>query len=200
VRWLFARHAESTANAAGLAVGRAEAPLTERGRAQAVALAASLRDEPLTRVLCSPQPRAVQTLAGMDRAPTWFVPALRERSLGAWEGRSLAALRDDSEWETRALSWWGAPPRGEALADVAARAVEALSARTDAPSTLVVAHAGVLRVVLGLLDELPFEAIGRLRVPHAVAQLRDVDVTRWERVQQRLSAEAARWAARPRTQ
>src|SRR5579875_1305698 len=60
---LLIRHGESTANAAGLLVGRADAPLTAAGRRQAAALGSILGSGsvPVTTLISSPLRRALDT-------------------------------------------------------------------------------------------------------------------------------------------
>ena len=64
---LFARHAESTWNAAGRWQGQADPPLSKRGRRQAAALAerlvARVGDAGIGRLATSPLARARETAA-----------------------------------------------------------------------------------------------------------------------------------------
>ena len=58
----FARHGESTANTLHVFSNRqADHPLTEKGKAQAAALAVQLTDKGFSAFYSSPIPRAVET-------------------------------------------------------------------------------------------------------------------------------------------
>lgn len=62
------------------------------------------------------------------------------------------------------LDWDQAPPDGESNRAVAVRVLGTLLEAGPAPA-LVVSHAGVLRVVLGLLDRRPPGVIGTIKIP-----------------------------------
>ena len=162
-RWLFARHAESVANAQGWLAGHHNAPLTPRGRDQALAVAPHIGE--VKRAFSSDSHRAIHTaelLLG-DRAGLLQQRLdLRERHLGDWEGLLKQDLQGDGRWDTL-LSWRGQPPGGESQLMVCRRMLGALAALDtgDGP-TLVVSHGTALRVVLGLLEDIHVEAIGRV--------------------------------------
>ena len=88
---LLVRHGETDWNKTDLVIGRrTDMDLNETGRAQAEALAASLRDEPLDAVYVSPMKRAVQTArptAEDHGLPLITAPALIEMDYGIFEGR-----------------------------------------------------------------------------------------------------------------
>jgi broad specificity phosphatase PhoE len=177
VPWVFLRHGQSTANAAGVLAGWNDVPLTAEGEAQAAAAGLLLEPAAIARVLVSDLARARHTAAlaldawvartGRPRPPEVVLPALRERNLGAWQGLSLQELRADGRVE-RLLDWHARPPGGESLADLMGRVLPALAAHQGPEPTLVVAHGGVLRGVLGLLDGLDLAEAARLRVANAV--------------------------------
>ena len=60
---LLARHGQTSENAAGRILGRRDPPLSDAGRAEAAALAASLRGEGLQAIWTSPLRRARETAA-----------------------------------------------------------------------------------------------------------------------------------------
>ncbi len=195
MRWILARHGESEANAEGWLSGHVDTPLTARGREQARALGAALRDQPLALAVSSDLARAWETariaLADRPEVPLQRHPELRERRLGDWAGRRHAVLREAGELE-RLTTWEGAPPGGgESLSALAARAwprMAEIEARTDGP-VLVVAHGGVLRVLLAVLDGLDRETAGRLRIPNAVPLVRDAPRGTWARAVRTLDRE-----------
>ncbi len=168
LRLLCIRHAESTHNAAGLWQGQADPALSERGRAQARRLAARLRGAGLTAIASSDLARARETAEllaePLGLAPVLF-PALRERDVGAWSGRSHAEIArrwPDDYARFRAGDRSLRPGGGEADDALAARvrgALDALRARWPEGRLAVVTHLGVLRC---WIPELQLENAGTL--------------------------------------
>lgn len=175
-RWLLLRHGRTTRNAQRRVSGQDEAYLDYTGRWQAVAAGLALRGTPPPPLLlCSDLLRARQSAAAAAIAAGWpalgvapwtIHPALRERRLGSWQGRSYDELRRTGEARTL-VSWHLAPPGGESLADLAARLLGFLAQLPNQPG-LIVAHAGPLRVLTGLASGLSPDEIGTLRIPHAI--------------------------------
>jgi len=190
-RWVFLRHGESAANAAGVVSGWDDVPLTAVGEDQArsagVALAAG---EPLRHAVTSDLRRAHRTATGALAAlteaggpapPLHVEGRLRERNLGRWQGRAYAHLRETGESETL-VSWSDRPPGGESNADLAWRVLGALADLEDRlgpGATLVVAHGGVIRAVLGLLDGVPRDALAKAHIPNARPLARAVAPGTW---------------------
>ena len=128
-------------------------------------------DAPLAAVYTSPLSRARETagpLGAVNGVEPVEVPELMELDFGELEGMPF----DRIEAEQPALfrAWMEAPdeirfPGGESLADLRARvrpAVRALRARHEGQSIAVVAHAGVLRVVLADVLGMDGAAVFRL--------------------------------------
>jgi broad specificity phosphatase PhoE len=181
-RWWFVRHGESTANAEGWLSGHHDAPLTERGVAQAVALREVLTEVRPERVLSSDLQRAWRTgqLAWGERhPPIERVAALRERHLGTWERRTRAELRASGQMQVL-LTWDEGPPEGESQRALSRRVLTWLAAHDNGRDTLLFAHGGLIRCVVGLLDERPREAIGRHHVGNTEVLERVVAAGRWE--------------------
>jgi broad specificity phosphatase PhoE len=147
------RHGATDWSEAGLMQGRADRPLSPRGRAEIAAwrLPAELAGFDW---VTSPLGRAAETALLLLGRPAAVEPALVEADWGAWEGCSLAALRADpaaamADAEKRGLDF--RPPGGESPRDVQARLAPWLGrvARAGRPTTAVT-HKGVIRAVLGL--------------------------------------------------
>ncbi|WP_426570788.1 histidine phosphatase family protein [Aquihabitans sp. McL0605] len=140
------RHGETEWSVERRHTGRTDVPLTERGRAEAAALAPVLGKLHADRVLTSPLSRARDTcaLAGFgDRAEV--DDRLVEWDYGQAEGRTTAEIRvDDPAW-----SIWTHPMAGaEALESVATRVDQVIAGLGDPQQvTLIFAHAHLLRIL-----------------------------------------------------
>lgn len=99
-KFIFVRHGQSDGNANGY-IASADTKLTEAGIEQAKATALKVKDRGITKIVCSPMIRAQQTAEtiaaelGIDVAHVEIIPELRERGLGAVEGKPKD---HDSEW------------------------------------------------------------------------------------------------------
>ena len=164
-RVLLIRHAETDPELRARCYGRLDVPLSAEGRRQAGALAAALADVPLAAVYSSPLTRARDTAApiaaGRGLEPV-VDEALAEIDFGELEGLAydeIRAARPDAFRE-----WMETPtsvrfPGGESFADLRERvlvAIGGLRERHRGDAVAVVAHGGVVRVVLadalGLAD------------------------------------------------
>ena len=174
-RWFLVRHGQTDWNAAGRAQGQLPAPLNATGHAQAQAIAARLRPERFTAVYASDLRRVTQTAAPIMRGrnvPLTTLPALREKSLGVWEGLTFAEIKAKYADQYAALfsgddSW--APPGGESdrqLFERVAAGVERLleAHGRDEGDLLVVAHGGSLCAAVARLLELPAASMSRFRL------------------------------------
>lgn len=142
---VLVRHGESTANAAGLLLGRSDVPLTAHGRAQAAALAGRLGA--VRRLVSSPLRRALDTAGalGLD-LPVEVDERWVEIDYGIHEGRALA--------EVPAEVWrrWRVDPSeraegGESLADLGRRVRSACEELLGAPGAPARAGDGDVVVV-----------------------------------------------------
>jgi broad specificity phosphatase PhoE len=150
---VLVRHGQTDANRAGLLLGRADPPLTERGRQQATAVAAALAQEAEPLVFVSPLQRARETAARIEDAtgaPATVDDRLLELDYGEWDGRRVADIPADTtqRWRTDATF---APPGGESLAAlhqrVAPFAVEALDTARDR-TVIVVSHVSPIKALI----------------------------------------------------
>jgi broad specificity phosphatase PhoE len=156
------RHGETVWNTERRMQGTRNSDLTERGRAQAIAMGRALkselaRDPAPTVFLRSPLGRARETsLAigrelGIDPSEWRDDPRLAELSYGAWEGFSWREIEVD---HPNALADWRAdphsfsPPGGESHADLRHRTEAALADIIAANIRTVVVGHGVSGAVL----------------------------------------------------
>lgn len=137
----FLRHGETTWNASGMTQGQMNSPLSERGKAQAEAAGAALKDQPIERIIASPLDRARHTAEAVARAKGMEVetdPALMECHLGDHQGKPhgpFLRMYFDDAYD---------PPNGETFTQFRDRVWAAMAAAVArGPNTLIVAHGGL---------------------------------------------------------
>jgi probable phosphoglycerate mutase len=166
---LLVRHAPTVWNAEGRLMGRADPPLSARGRAVLATwrLPAAFAGAP---VLTSPLRRARQTAAAFGEAAV--EPRLIEMDWGAWEGRRLAELRRADPQGTAAVEALGPdlrPPGGERPRDVARRLTGLFADLAGGGRRVLVTHKGVLRGALALATGWDYRTQPPLRLRDGVA-------------------------------
>jgi broad specificity phosphatase PhoE len=143
---VLVRHGETEWSRAGKHTGRTDVPLTDEGRAQAVALGATLRGRRFALVLTSPLSRALETcrLTGLGDVAQERAD-LMEWDYGAYEGRTTAEIREERpDWTL----WRDGVPGGESAAEVGARADRVIAElRAAGGDAAVFAHGHLLRVL-----------------------------------------------------
>ena len=147
------RHGRTAWNASGRFQGQADIPLDTRGLAQAERAADVLAELAPAEIVASDLSRARQTAEPLARLTGLAVrtdPRLREINVGTWEGLTIdeALGRLDPAEAARYLAGEDVrrSPTGETLAEVAARASEALAeigSRAAPGSTVVVVMHGL---------------------------------------------------------
>ena len=138
---LLVRHGHSSANADGVLAGWTPGvALTDRGVAQAAAVAADLAGLPVTRIVSSPLDRCRDTAGPLAAAlglPIETDDDLGECHYGGWTGGRLADLAKDPLWRVvqddpaSARFPDTAAYRAESLAQMAARVVNAVRRLDD---------------------------------------------------------------------
>ena len=176
---LLARHGETEWNAIRRVQGWTDIPLSEKGLAQAEALAGRLSRVPLAAVYSSDLSRAAQTAAPTAARlglTVLTVPELREKGFGEWEGLTQADLeRDYPElWHRyhvlRDLD--ALVPGGETWPQVRERLSVALGrilAAHPGPdeAVLLVGHGGSGRMVILEALQAPLPTLLRLHLDNA---------------------------------
>ena len=150
------RHGESGWNRERLIQGQSRAApgLTTAGRADAAAAASSLADSGAAFILASDLRRAVETarpIAARLGVPIWFEPRLRERRLGAAEGRPSDQIGPGDLGVTgrRVTDPDACPPGGESVRQLFERITSLLSELlSSSPDRriILVTHGGPIRV------------------------------------------------------
>jgi probable phosphoglycerate mutase len=170
-RFIVVRHGETQWNVEERIQGHGDSPLTQKGLAQAEAIAERLAGEPFDVLVASDLGRAMQTALAIARRcgrPVIADARLRERSFGAGEGMTYAEI--DRAWpdvfsRVRETDPDFVIPGGESRRRFHARVREAFTAiarEHEGRRVTVVAHGGVLAVLYRVVHDIP---VGR---PHAV--------------------------------
>jgi broad specificity phosphatase PhoE len=183
MRLILVRHGETEHNRGQVTLGRADVPLTERGRAQARAVAASFASPPAA-IYSSPLSRALDTanaIGGTTGAPVTIEDALIEMDIGEMEHLTGAELRERyPEFLRQWMSGDAADarmPGGETLREVQLRAwrgIERLAERHGDGEVVAVTHNFVILTVLCRAVELPIAEFRHLR--QALASKSVIDV------------------------
>lgn len=153
-------------------VGQIDPPLGPDGRQQSERLGLQLRDISFSRVWCSDLKRAYETAAivcrdrGLEIQPA---PELREINLGQWDGMAMSQIREQFPdlWQARGEDIGDfRPPGAESFADLQQRVVPFIRriAAESAGNTLIVTHAGVIRVLLCQVLGMPLSQLFRIHL------------------------------------
>jgi alpha-ribazole phosphatase len=179
-RLVLIRHAEPDESMRRRSYGRLDVPLSAGGRAQATAIAETLRDARLDAIYASPLRRAIDTAAPLAEVRGLKVvthDGLRELDFGALEGSTF----DEIARERPELyeSWMTDPtetrfPGGESFAELRERALAASAEiRSEHERAAIVAHGGVTRAILADALQMPARAIFGLDQPYGAISVVD---------------------------
>ncbi len=174
------RHGQTVFNAESRLQGRLDSPLTERGRAQALALGEQLRrlliEPEAVEIESSPQGRAKATAEIIRsslpaRSAIRFDERLREISLGSWEGMTQGEIevRWPGVWRsTVRQSWLETCPDGEPYAAAEGRLRSWLDGVSWRAPRVVVSHGVAIGILRGLYLGLSRAAMLEFPVPQGV--------------------------------
>lgn len=146
-RLVLLRHGRTGWNAEHRFQGQADPQLDDVGRAQAYEVAAIIAAMRPSLLVTSDLERARQTAAVVGEAvglTPLLEPRLRERSLGHWEGLTLAevAARHPDEYAEWAAGQDVSRRGGETRIEVADRAMQAFAELPEVDLTVLVLHGG----------------------------------------------------------
>lgn len=164
VRALFVRHAESTWNVERRWQGRADPPLSGRGRAAVRVAARSVGS--VDAVITSPLRRAAETAAILSEeigvGPVMVDDELVERDVGEWSGLTRGEIDERYPGWREAERFPDGWEHDEAVLERARRAFGRIGAEFAGADVLIVTHGGVLRALCRLagLGELRFANLG----------------------------------------
>jgi alpha-ribazole phosphatase len=170
-RLVLVRHAETEEYARGRCYGRLDVGLSAEGRRSSEELGRALAATSLAAVYSSPLSRSLDTaraIAAAQELEPGIEDRLREIDFGELEGLTYDEIRQGRAELYRV--WMERPtqvvfPGGEGFADLRDRALAGIGAireRHEGEAVVVIAHGGVVRVVLREVLELSDPAIFRL--------------------------------------
>ncbi len=176
LRLKLVRHGESEFNRRGIIQGHTNSPLSPLGRIQAELTGRWLKNSsPVSRIYASPLRRAKETaliMAEVMGVEVVFLDEFKEIRLGAWEGVSIEEVR---KRDSKNLELWFTCPTkahvegAEPLDDFRKRVLGGLKRVLDDPDdeVAIVAHGGVLSVVVAHVLNLDLDHIWRMRFDNA---------------------------------
>jgi probable phosphoglycerate mutase len=164
------RHGTVKGSEQRLFIGGTDIPLAEKGKEQARQWRRSLQKIELETICYSDLRRSEETariIAGDNPVPIRVIPEFREICLGQWEGLSMDFVRRrfPEQWRRRGENLADyAPPGAESFRELQNRVVPAFEAVVGKlrGHGVIIAHAGVNRVILSHLLGIPLSNIFRL--------------------------------------
>jgi broad specificity phosphatase PhoE len=170
---LVARHGQTVANKDGRIMGQSDYPLTPDALIAAERMALALQCEDIQRIFSSNLGRASTTASIYARnlgVPVQLSANVAELSCGLWEGQLRQSVTPGGSGVVR-KNWFAKPPEGESYNDAEPRISEFIKMVTDADcsgNVLIIGHAGINRVLVKLLLDLPHETAMRILFPHDI--------------------------------
>jgi alpha-ribazole phosphatase len=162
-------------------IGQTDLPLSDVGRHQAHYWRCCLAEAPPVRIISSDLRRSMETariIAAERGIPVTPRAELREILLGKWDGMSFRRVRehwpDAFQNRGRDLARFR-PPGGESFLDLQQRVIPPFeqAAQQTGKRILIVAHAGVNRMILCHLLGLPVKDLFRIAQDYGAMNLID---------------------------
>lgn len=155
-------------------IGQIDLPLSTDGRMQSERQARLLKEVSFTAVWCSDLNRAYATAAIVCQnrgLPIRSAPELREIHLGSWDGIAMEQIRRQFPelWQARGQDIGNfRPPGAESFSDLQQRTVPFIHhiAASSTGNVLIVTHAGVIRVLLCALLQMPLSHLFRFHLDY----------------------------------
>jgi len=181
ILWLI-RHAEVEPRYHSIFGGKIDMALSERGHAQAAALAGYLKTFDFAAVYSSPMRRVQDTLGPiltLRDYKTTVMTELREVDFGAWTGLSWDEVRE--KFGISAFDWLtqlecNAIANAECAKDFRARLEPCLGeilSRHSGQHVAILCHGGVIRMLLSILLKWPFPSFAPVEIEYtSITQIR----------------------------
>lgn len=154
--------------------GRLDHPLTETGWQQMRTAVAD--DAPWQNIITSPLSRCADfahELAQQLTIPVKEQADFMEIAFGLWEGKSAQQLEDENKAEFYAFyddPINNTPPQAESLLSFEQRVLSAWNSLLkdyQDKHILLVGHAGVMRIIISHILQMPLDAMYRINIPNA---------------------------------
>lgn len=178
------RHGELDTGKKKQFIGQIQIPLSRKGKDQAFFWKTALASVKLDAIFSSDLDRTLDTasiISTPHKLEVKPVSAFREIDLGAWEGRSFDGIKSDfpDAFKQRGKDIENfQPPLGESFKDLYRRVVPAFENLTSiypGKEILIVAHAGVNRIILSHLLNHPLSRL--FDIPQDYAAMNMIDNT-----------------------
>ncbi len=155
-------------------IGQSDFPLSDLGKKQMQSWQSFFAKQNLAAVICSPLQRCVESARILcpTSVPMTAESAFKEIHLGTWEGQEVAHIREHfpQEYTARGKNMDSfRPPQGESFHDVAQRVLPMLAHYLHmyaGKRFILVAHAGVNRVILAKALHLPLAHVLDIPQPY----------------------------------
>jgi len=162
--------------------GHIDIGLSIKGRAEAKALGLALRTKNFEAIFSSDLKRCKQTLEGIDLdiRPT-YTSMLREKSWGRHEGKSFDEIIAMEDFKYENFEQWINALDGEPYSSYIQRIenfFKGFLPEASSAEVLVITHAGVIRVLMHLLQGISLEEA--FSKPFAYANYITLDTHTWE--------------------
>ncbi len=175
------RHGEIVHSAEKRYIGQTDVPLSSKGLQQAAWWKKELSRVDFERVYASDLVRALETAKGVADLPEsdiHIMPQLREIHLGDWEGQAMQSikLRFPDAWAQRGRHMDSFKiPNGESFQELHDRVIPVFQKIVSDMSgnVLLVAHAGVNRIILGHVLKKPLKDL--FDIPQDYAALNRIE-------------------------
>ncbi|MFC1536386.1 histidine phosphatase family protein [Pseudomonadota bacterium] len=153
--------------------GSTDVPLSTLGRAQMNAVGVALDGKQFSTIASSPLQRCrlfAELLANSRNTQLEVLHDMREIDFGDWEGKGSQEIDENLLKQFWSSPVGFCPPGGESFDVFTSRIItswEQWLDGADGEHRLLVAHGGVIRVLLGHLLNMPLDSIWRLHLPYA---------------------------------
>lgn len=194
------RHGQTDWNAEHRLQGSQDIDLNSVGKRQAKAngetLSWILPQAAPYQLISSPLLRAANTMQviaqalGKDKAAVRYDERITEISFGSWEGMTLEDISHQSPeelhgYETDPFAF--TPKGGESYQQASVRVADFLSSLTT--DSIIVTHAGIIRVIFSLLSKATGRSATRLRIPQDQVLIVQGTDCRWIRASSNLEGQ-----------
>ncbi len=175
------RHGETEKPAERTFLGRRDLAMTDHGCEQMSRCARLLPGRSIQRLFCSPLGRCRQSariISDILGLPVEVEHGLSEIDLGSWDGLTMDAVQRQfpAAFAARGSDLAGFhPPGGESFSDLRNRVVPVFTriSRLEGQAAVIIAHAGVNRVILCHILGIPLQQLFRLGQDHGCINVID---------------------------